>query len=179
MVLPGTLLDAVLLRRAPRLLVATLGVSDLPRLLSALLPVVLPLLLSMLWLLGMPWSLLTLVLPIALVPPLLLSMFRAGLCLLVFDFLLFRVTPVIVPLFVLRIQRCSDSEKQRQKACADRSTCLHMGDLHQSVRPFYCKLPVVAFTGWPMASPETRSSTLRFCWRPAALLFEATGELLP
>jgi hypothetical protein len=28
-----------------------------------------------------------------------------------------------------------------------------------------------------MASPDTRSSTLRFCWRPAELSFEATGSV--
>ena len=43
----------------------------------------------------------------------------------------------------------------------------------------YCKLPVVAFTGLPMASPETRSSTLRFCCRPEEFSFEATGKVLP
>ena len=32
---------------------------------------------------------------------------------------------------------------------------------------------------WPMISPETTSSTRRFCWRPAAVSFEATGWLFP
>lgn len=41
------------------------------------------------------------------------------------------------------------------------------------------KLPVVALTGMPMASPETTSSTLRFCWRPAGLSLEVTGKVLP
>src|SRR5208337_1275707 len=44
---------------------------------------------------------------------------------------------------------------------------------------FYCKLPVVTLTGLPMASPDTRSSTLRFCCRPEELSFEATGKVLP
>jgi hypothetical protein len=30
-----------------------------------------------------------------------------------------------------------------------------------------------------MAAPDTRSSTLRFCWRPAEVSFEATGRVLP
>src|SRR6266566_731 len=47
------------------------------------------------------------------------------------------------------------------------------------VRLLYRKLPVVAFTGLPMASPDTRSSTLRFCCRPAELSLEATGKVLP
>src|SRR5579864_7204324 len=54
----------------------------------------------------------------------------------------------------------------------------YAGDLARAPL-FYCKLPVVALTGWPMASPETRSSTLRFCCRPAELSLEATGRLLP
>jgi hypothetical protein len=45
--------------------------------------------------------------------------------------------------------------------------------------PPYCKLPVVTLAGLPMASPDTRSSTLRFCWRPAELSLEATGSVLP
>ncbi len=48
-----------------------------------------------------------------------------------------------------------------------------------SLSPPYCKLPVVTLAGLPMASPDTRSSTLRFCWRPAELSFEATGRVLP
>ena len=43
----------------------------------------------------------------------------------------------------------------------------------------YCKLPVVALAGLPIASPDTTSSTLRFCCRPAALSFVATAKLLP
>jgi len=43
----------------------------------------------------------------------------------------------------------------------------------------YCKLPVVALTGLPIASPDTTSSTLRFSCRPAGLSFEATGRVLP
>jgi hypothetical protein len=49
----------------------------------------------------------------------------------------------------------------------------------EEIRLRYCRLPVVAFTGLPMASPDTTSSTLRFSCRPAELSFEATGELLP
>jgi hypothetical protein len=100
MLLPRALLDAVLFRGVSRLLVAILIVSDLARLPGELLPIVLILLA-------------------------LLSMLRAGLCLFVLSFFL-GVIPLIVLLFVLRIQRYSDSEKQRQNACADHSTCLHM-----------------------------------------------------
>jgi hypothetical protein len=46
------------------------------------------------------------------------------------------------------------------------------------VRLLYCKLPVVVI-GLPIASPDTTSSTLRFCCRPAALSFVATGKVLP
>ena len=38
---------------------------------------------------------------------------------------------------------------------------------------------VVALTGTPMASPDTKSSTLRFCCRPEELSFEATGRVFP
>jgi hypothetical protein len=38
---------------------------------------------------------------------------------------------------------------------------------------------VVTLAGLPMAAPDTRSSTLRFCWRPAEVSFEATGRVLP
>ena len=49
----------------------------------------------------------------------------------------------------------------------------------EDTRLRYCRLPVVALTGLPIASPDTTSSTLRFCWRPVALSFEDTGEVLP
>ena len=38
---------------------------------------------------------------------------------------------------------------------------------------------MVTLAGWPIASPDTSSSTLRFCWRPAELSFVATGKVLP
>src|ERR1700730_6930637 len=31
----------------------------------------------------------------------------------------------------------------------------------------------------PITSPETTSSTRRFCWRPSAVSFDATGCVLP
>jgi hypothetical protein len=31
----------------------------------------------------------------------------------------------------------------------------------------------------PISSPETTSSTRRFCWRPAAVSFVVTGFVLP
>ena len=34
-------------------------------------------------------------------------------------------------------------------------------------------------TALPIASPDTRSSTRRFCWRPAELSLVATGKVLP
>ena len=37
----------------------------------------------------------------------------------------------------------------------------------------------MALTEVPMMSPETTSSTLRFCWRPVELSFVATGWELP
>src|ERR1700677_638625 len=43
----------------------------------------------------------------------------------------------------------------------------------------YCRFPVVGLAWLPMASPETSSSTLRFCCRPAELPLEATGSVLP
>jgi hypothetical protein len=64
--------------------------------------------------------------------------------------------------------------KQGQNGCA--GCCVHRPGYE---RRFYYKLPVVALTGLPMASPETRSSTLRFCCRPAELSLEATGRVLP
>lgn len=51
--------------------------------------------------------------------------------------------------------------------------------LSPAYRLFYCKLPGAKLTGLPMASPDTRSSTLRFCWRPAEVSLEATGKVLP
>lgn len=38
------------------------------------------------------------------------------------------------------------------------------------------KLPAVALTGSPMASPDTRSSILRFCCRLAELPLEANWQ---
>lgn len=49
----------------------------------------------------------------------------------------------------------------------------------EDIRFRYCRLPVVEWTGLPIASPDTTSSTLRFSCRPAELSFVATGELLP
>lgn len=59
------------------------------------------------------------------------------------------------------------------------SSAAFMGSAEDSGEGSYCRLPVVALTGLPMASPDTTSSTLRFSCRPAELSFEATGEVLP
>ena len=43
----------------------------------------------------------------------------------------------------------------------------------------YCSELLVPCIGWPITSPLTTISTRRFCWRPAAVSFEATGPSLP
>jgi hypothetical protein len=88
---------------------------------------------------------------------------------------------MVVAVLLLRVGGSSDSEQQRQNRCAGDSNYLHSVSPISAVymRLFYCRLPVVAFTGLPMASPDTRSSTLRFCCRPAELPLEATGKVLP
>ena len=88
---------------------------------------------------------------------------------------------VALVLILLSVSRTRDSEEQRQNRGADDSNCFHvLSPLPLiSVACFYCRLPVVAFTGLPMASPDTRSSTLRFCCRPAALSLVATGRVSP
>jgi hypothetical protein len=45
---------------------------------------------------------------------------------LVLGFLLFRMAPAVVLLVMLRVQWCSDSDKQGQKPCTNHSICLHM-----------------------------------------------------
>ena len=107
----------------------------------------------------------------------------SGCCLLLF-FLrrLIFVFFLLLVLLLLCVCRNTDSEGQRENCCAD---CSY--EFHKVLPPLsnrclflpYCKLPVVALTGLPMASPDTRSSTLRFCCRPAELSLEATGKELP
>ncbi len=82
-------------------------------------------------------------------------------------------------LLLLGVSRSSNSKQQRQNGCAADSNS-HVSYLRYcSVRRLlYCKRPVVV-TRLPMRSPDTRSSTLRFCCRPAESPFEATGEVLP
>ena len=94
--------------------------------------------------------------------------------------LLFGMVLLVALLFVLSVNRNSDSENQGQNGCAGDSNSFHVCYLRCcSLRLLYCKLPVCGLTGLPMASPDTRSSTLRFCCRPAELSFEATARLLP
>lgn len=88
----------------------------------------------------------------------------------------FRMVLLLTLPLLLCVARSSDAEKHRQKGGAGDSGCFHS---YIPFLPLYCKLPVVAFAGLPMASPETRSSTLRFCCRPEELPFEATGKVLP
>jgi hypothetical protein len=80
---------------------------------------------------------------------------------LVLILLLFRMVLLFIRL--LRVGRSRDPEKQRQSRCVDDSDGFHRYSLHccwLHEWP-YCKLPVVV--GLPIASPETSSSTLRFC----------------
>src|SRR5271165_6050208 len=88
---------------------------------------------------------------------------------------------LLVVLLLLCVRGNAGSEGQRKNCCADRSNEFHkvLPPLSNAELCAYRKLPVVALTGLPMASPETRSSTLRFCCRPAELPLEATGRLLP
>ena len=37
----------------------------------------------------------------------------------------------------------------------------------------------IAVVAFPISSPETTSSTRRFCWRPAAVSFVVTGFVFP
>ena len=94
-----------------------------------------------------------------------------------------RSRDLLVVLLLLCVCRNTDSEGQRENCSADSSNEFHdvMPPSSNAVfDPFpYCKLPVVALTGLPMASPDTRSSTLRFCCRPAELSLEATGKVFP
>src|SRR5579864_5219581 len=118
---------------------------------------------------------------LVLICPLLLSMLLLlGFGLLMLVLLLFGMVLLLVLLLVLRVSR-SDSEKQRQNSCAGDSNKFHRCYLRCCwvATLAYCKLPVVALTGLPMASPDTRSSTLRFCCRPAELSLEATGRVFP
>jgi hypothetical protein len=168
MLLPGALLDAPLSRRA---------------LWWLMLSTLLPLLLNML-LLGL--LLLSTLLLVMLVLPLLLL---CALCLLLLlgwlSFLLSMLRVGLGLLFAVLLLLCegrsSDSKKQRQDGCAGDPNYFHNATsiTAQYVRLLYCKRPVVALTGLPMASPDTRSSTLRFCCRPAELPLEATGKVLP
>jgi hypothetical protein len=112
----------------------------------------------------------------------LLGLALLGFALLMLALLLFGTVLLFVVLLLLRVRRTTDSEKQRQNGCAGDSNNFHgyyPPLLLIYVRLLYRKLPVVALTGLPMASPDTRSSTLRFCCRPAELAFEATGKVLP
>ena len=149
MLLPCSLLYAVLFRHVTRLLVATLSVivPDLPLLLCVLLLIALlfSLLLGMILLAVitlLPISLRSILLSIlivsllfcvlrllALLGPLLLTVLF-GLPLLVFGllvlgFFLVRMAPVLVLLVMLCVHRNSDSQKQRCNGCADNSSCFH------------------------------------------------------
>jgi hypothetical protein len=82
-------------------------------------------------------------------------------------------------LLLLGVSRSSNSKQQRQNGCAADSNSHVCYLRYCSVRRLlYCKRPVVV-TRLPMRSPDTRSSTLRFCCRPAESPFEATGKVLP
>src|SRR5229473_2622460 len=147
-----------------------------------LLVLVLPLLLlSMLLLLALILPLLLLSMLLLLVVRPLLLMLRFGLGLLVFALLLLGMILLFALLLLLCADRSSDSEKEGQNGGTGDSTYFHGYCLRCccTYACVYCKLPVVALTGLPMASPDTRSSTLRFCWRPAELPLEATGKVLP
>ena len=95
--------------------------------------------------------------------------------------LLLIVVVLLFALLLLSIGRSSDSKNQRQNGGGRNSNNFHRWYLNQcsSHGLLYCKLPVVALAGLPMASPDTRSSTLRFCCRPAEVLLEATGKVSP
>src|SRR5260370_26446432 len=43
----------------------------------------------------------------------------------------------------------------------------------------YCRTPVDASAVFPIASPESTSSTRRFCCRPSGVSFDAIGSVLP
>jgi hypothetical protein len=119
MLFPCAPLDALLLLRAPWLFVA-------PSLIGALTVVLVsPLLLPdalLLLVLVLPLRLLgTLLLLLPVVRLLLLSMLRAGLGLLVLALLLFGVAFLLLLLLLLRIERSSNSEKQRESCRGDDS----------------------------------------------------------
>ena len=190
MLLPCALLDTLLFRSAlllvvPLSLLLLLPVLVLPLLLLSLLlllVLILPLLLLSLLLLlvlVLPLLLLSMLLLLVVLP--LLLMLRFGLGLLVFALLLLGMILLFALLLLLCADRSSDSEKEGQNGGTGDSTYFHGYCLRCccTYACVYCKLPVVALTGLPMASPDTRSSTLRFCWRPAELPLEATGKVLP
>ncbi len=232
MLLPCALLDALLFRCAPSLLVASLLLGLDPLLLAMLvLPLLLLrvlllldvllllsmllllllgvllllllllrmllllgmllllrmlLLLDMLLLLGMLLLLLWLgvlllrLLRMLWLPLLWLSMLLLLLTMLLLVPALLRMFFLFSSLLLLRICRSRDSEEQGENGCTCDSNDFHRYYLRCCcLRCLYCKLPVVALTGLPMASPDTRSSTLRFCCRPEALSFEATARVLP
>ena len=159
------LLGVLLLSFLRVLLLLLLGV------LLLLLGVLLLLLLVMFWLL-----------PSLLWLGLLLRVLLFGLPLLVSAPLLFRPALLFALLLLLRAGRSSDSKQQRQNGCASNCNRFHRCSasvMADCVRLLYRKLPVVALGRLPIASPDTRSSTLRFCCRPAELSLVATGKVLP
>lgn len=201
MLLPGALPDTLLLIRAlwllpcPRLLLVALDL--LPPVLSLLLVMLVLLLLPLRGLLVVTLGLLLpvlrsllVMLGLLLVPVLgpllamlvllllLTTLFRPALLMSA----LLRMILFLALLLVLCVSRSGDSEKQGENGCAGDSNYFHLcyprSDRVRMVS-LYCKRPVCGFTGLPIASSDTRSSTLRFCWRPAALSFEATANVLP
>jgi hypothetical protein len=130
-------------------------------LLSALLLVVLVL----------PLLLLSALLLVVLVLPLLLSVLLFGLGLLLPALLLFGMVFLVAPLLLLCVGRSSDSEKQTQDGCAGESNYFHLCYLRYCwyIRLIYRKFLIVALTGLPMASVDTRNSTLRFGCPPPEL----------
>src|ERR1700757_4965321 len=153
MLLPRALLDALLFLGALRMLVAPLS--------SMLLAIVL-------------------VLPLLLLSMLLLlSVLLLGFGLLVLTLLLLGVILLFALLLVLCISRGSNSEKQRQNGCAGDFNCVHMCYLYsfQDGLRLLAQASSCRVHRLPMASPDTRSSTLRFCCRPAELSLEATAPI--
>jgi hypothetical protein len=121
--------------------------------------------------------------------PLRLHVLGFGPALLVSAPLLSGMILFVGALFMLSEGRSRDSEKQSEHSRACDSNYFHVLLSPQGapsklrlggvLRTSYRKLPVCGLTALPIASPDTRSSTRRFCCRPEALSFEATARLLP
>lgn len=109
---------------------------------------------------------------------LLLSVLLFGPCLLL-SVVLLRVSPVIRWPVLRGAGKGYKSKSQGQRGDMYDSRRFHRECLSVPERLHYCRLLVVVGAELPMASPDTTSSTLRFCWRPPASLLDATGSVLP